>query len=278
MPRRSSTVLIARSSDEAEVVPVPDLPASIIKDILGAATLPFFAKRIVFYEGEAGKGFASEFIEAWFDDDETFAIPAGDRDSVCAAVRGLKAAGVTGAEVVGLVDRDFSPDAVLDNLTEGVTVLPVHEIESVVCNEDIVTAVAAHLGHDGSAAVGEFRSQAMDAWAHRRRTTLAFIRPGKPVENTFIESFNGRLRDEGLNTQQFISVADAQHQLDSWRRDYNAMRPHSALGDRTPDEMRQAHEGTDVGAAQVSRLRLIDDRQTGSRHDAEVARLNVALV
>ena len=124
----------------------------------------------------------------------------------------------------------------------------------------------------------EFQSRAMDAWAYRRQTTLAFIRPGKPVENTFIESFNGRLRDEGLNTQQFISLSDAQRQLDLWRCDYNAVRPHSALGDRTPNEMRQAYEATEAGDTQVSPLRLTIDRQTGSQPDEEAPRLNVALV
>ena len=124
----------------------------------------------------------------------------------------------------------------------------------------------------------EFQSRAMDAWAYRHHTTLAFIRPGKPVENTFIESFNGRLRDEGLNTQQFLSLSDAQRQLDLWRCDYNAVRPHSALGDRTPNEMRQAYEATEAGDTQVSPLRLTIDRQTGSQPDEEAPRLNVALV
>ena len=124
----------------------------------------------------------------------------------------------------------------------------------------------------------EFQSRAMDAWAYRQQTTLAFIRPGKPVENTLIESFNGRLRDEGLNTQPFISLSDAQRQLDLWRCDYNAVRPHSALGDRTPNEMRQAHEAAKAGDTQVTPLRFTDDRQTGSRHDDEATRLNLVPV
>ena len=80
----------------------------------------------------------------------------------------------------------------------------------------------------------ELQSRAMDVWAYRHHTTLAFIRPGKPVENTFIESFNGRLRDEGLNTQLFISLADTQQHLDRWRYDYHAVRPHSALETARP--------------------------------------------
>ena len=85
----------------------------------------------------------------------------------------------------------------------------------------------------------EFSSKAMDAWAWRHGVQLVFITPGKPVENSYIESFNGRLRDECLNVSVFFSVADARHQLQRWLRDYNTMRPHSALNDRTPNEFAQ---------------------------------------
>jgi transposase InsO family protein len=74
----------------------------------------------------------------------------------------------------------------------------------------------------------------MDAWAYGHDVRLDFIRPGKPVENAFIESFNGRLRDECLNSHVFTSVAEAQVVLDAWREDYNLVRPHSSLQDRTP--------------------------------------------
>ena len=80
----------------------------------------------------------------------------------------------------------------------------------------------------------EFVSRAMDAWAYAHDVRLDFIRPGKPVENAFIESFNGKLRDECLNSHIFASVAEARVVLDAWREDYNAVRPHSALQDRTP--------------------------------------------
>ena len=83
---------------------------------------------------------------------------------------------------------------------------------------------------------GEFAGQAMDAWAHRVGVKLDFIRPGKPVENAFIESFNGRLRDECLNVHQFMSIADAQAKIEAWRVDYNQRRPHGSLGHLTPDE------------------------------------------
>ena len=65
---------------------------------------------------------------------------------------------------------------------------------------------------------------------------LDFIRPGKPVENGYIESFNTKLRDECLNVEIFFTLADARRKLHLWRRDYNHHRPHSALADRTPAE------------------------------------------
>ena len=82
----------------------------------------------------------------------------------------------------------------------------------------------------------EFYSQAMDSWAFRRGVQLEFIRPGKPVENAFIESFNGRLRDECLNANLFFSIDDARYKLEAWRLDYNTRRPHSSIADRTPSE------------------------------------------
>jgi ABC-type glutathione transport system ATPase component len=98
LSRRRATVLVARASEAAETLLVDELPSSVAAEVLGAATLPFYAKRIFLYEGEPGKGFASELFSAWFDDPETFALPVGDRDSVCATVSGLKAVGVVAAE------------------------------------------------------------------------------------------------------------------------------------------------------------------------------------
>jgi putative transposase len=82
----------------------------------------------------------------------------------------------------------------------------------------------------------EFTSRVFLAWAERRGVRLQFIRPGKPVESAFVESFNGRFRDERLNEPWFLSVADARELIEHWRRDYNAARPHSGLAGRTPAE------------------------------------------
>jgi putative transposase len=82
----------------------------------------------------------------------------------------------------------------------------------------------------------EFAGKALDAWAYRKGIKLSFIRPGKPIENAFAESFNGRLRDECLNTNWFLSVSHAREVIESWRKDYNTVRPHSSLGGLAPQE------------------------------------------
>jgi putative transposase len=91
----------------------------------------------------------------------------------------------------------------------------------------------------------EFPSRALENWAYRRGVQLDFIRPGKPGENAFIASFNGRLRDACVNVHQFTSMAEAQRIIEAWRLNYNPCRPHSSLGHLTPDEF--------VGQRQVSR-------------------------
>jgi len=90
----------------------------------------------------------------------------------------------------------------------------------------------------------EFRSEALDQWAAARGVELLFIDPGKPVQNAFIESFNGRFRDECLNENWFVSLTDARQTIEAWRTDYNTIRPHSGLADRTPAEFARELELT----------------------------------
>ena len=87
----------------------------------------------------------------------------------------------------------------------------------------------------------EFCSRALEAWAMTNEVQLCFIRPGRPVENGFIESFNGRLRDECLNVEWFASLDDARQKLAKFREHYNHQRPHSALADRTPAAFAALH-------------------------------------
>ena len=82
----------------------------------------------------------------------------------------------------------------------------------------------------------EFTSRALDIWAYRHGVQLHFIDPGKPVQNALIESFNGRFRDECLNQHWFTDLNDARITIESWRMDYNHVRPHGSLGQETPSE------------------------------------------
>lgn len=82
----------------------------------------------------------------------------------------------------------------------------------------------------------EFAGKALDEWAYRKGIKINFIQPGKPIENAYAESFNGRLRDECLNTNWFMSLKHAREVIEDWRKDYNAVRPHSALGGMAPQE------------------------------------------
>lgn len=83
----------------------------------------------------------------------------------------------------------------------------------------------------------EFISKSLDWWAYFNKVTLDFSRLGKPTDNAYIESFNGRVRQECLNQHWFLSLTDAQEQVDQWRLDYNENRPHSSLGNQTPVEL-----------------------------------------
>ena len=80
----------------------------------------------------------------------------------------------------------------------------------------------------------EFISRDLDLWAYQKDVTLDFSRPGKPTDNAFIESFNGKFRAECLNAHWFMSLDDARRKMEEWRREYNEVRPHSAIGNKVP--------------------------------------------
>ncbi len=114
-----------------------------------------------------------------------------------------------------------------------------------------VAAVLEHLwtkrGHPTEIVLDngpELTGRVLDIWAATHRVHLRFIDPGKPSQNGFVESFNGRFRDECLNQSWFRSLADARTTVEAWRLDYNGGRPHSALNYRTPNEVRAAFQAT----------------------------------
>ena len=82
----------------------------------------------------------------------------------------------------------------------------------------------------------ECAGKALDEWAYRRQLRLRFIDPGKPQQNAYIESFNGKFRDECLNEHWFISMRHARQVIEAWRQEYNGERPHSSLGYLTPKQ------------------------------------------
>jgi hypothetical protein len=110
---------------------------------------------------------------------------------------------------------------------------------------DVMTRLAVLRGAPSAIRVDngpEFVSKALDRWAYANDVTLDFSRPGKPTDNAFVESVNGRLQDECLNAHWFLSLADAKAKIEAWRRQYNESRPHTALVDalgiclgRSPD-------------------------------------------
>ena len=96
----------------------------------------------------------------------------------------------------------------------------------------------------------EFTSRVLDVWAQGHGVKLRYIEPGKPMQNPYIESFNGKFRDECLNQHWFMNVVEAKQIIESWRREYNEVRPHSSLANVPPAEF----------ARRVSRLDPITDQ------------------
>lgn len=111
----------------------------------------------------------------------------------------------------------------------------------------------------------EFTSMAMLRWSQDHRVEWHYIAPGKPMQNGFVESFNGRLRDECLNETLFSSLAHARHVLADWRDDYNHARPHSSLGGLTPAEA-AAKAATQAGLGHAPALLAITARFGHQNH------------
>jgi putative transposase len=106
--------------------------------------------------------------------------------------------------------------------------------------EDVVHTlekICSETGYPSSIRVdqgSEFVSRDLDLWAYANGVTLDFSRPGKPTDNAFIEAFNGRFRAECLNAHWFMSLEDAREKMEDWRKYYNEVRPHSAIGQKVP--------------------------------------------
>lgn len=158
------------------------------------------------------------------------------------------------------IDQCWSMDFVADNLFDGtriraLTVVDNFSRECMMIHVDRsirgehVVALMKHMQADHDRCPdriqvdngSEFISKALDKWAYENGVTLDFSRPGKPTDNPFIESFNGSLRDECLNSHWFLSMEDAREKIESWREEYNTFRPHSSLDNLTPVEYKDRH-------------------------------------
>ena len=97
----------------------------------------------------------------------------------------------------------------------------------------------------------ELRGRVLDQWAYEHGVRLQFIEPGKPIQNAHIESFNARLREECLNEHVFVTLDDARRKIETWRIQYNRERPHSSLGNLTPEEF--AAQAADPASSALAR-------------------------
>ncbi|OPY85631.1 MAG: IS2 transposase TnpB [Smithella sp. PtaU1.Bin162] len=88
----------------------------------------------------------------------------------------------------------------------------------------------------------EFKGNHFQQWAQQRGIYIDYTEPGNPTDNAFIESFNGKFRDECLNEHWFMNIKHAQEIIENWRTEYNEVRPHSSLGNKTPYEFVKEHQ------------------------------------
>lgn len=152
----------------------------------------------------------------------------------------------------------WSMDFMSDTLAGGrryrvLTLVDLHTRECLVLNADFslkapdVVRALGELKQQGRCPTAitvdngsEFSSKELDTWAYLNGAKLDFIRPGKPVDNAYIESFNGRVRDECLDANLFFSLAEVREELARWKKDYNWIRPHGSLGGMPPSEVSAA--------------------------------------
>jgi len=128
------------------------VPHDVAEALLGSASLSFYASRVVFCEGTQA-GFDDRLYGAWFNGRDTVVRPVGNCQMVLRCCEALRASGVAQAlEAVGIIDRDYNPDAFINAVPVGVHVLPIHEVESLFCLPEVVRSVCSHTGKDFSEA------------------------------------------------------------------------------------------------------------------------------
>jgi putative transposase len=191
----------------------------------------------------------------WLYDEENLRVRSVERKKIARRQR------VPQAQAIG-PNHCWSADFVSDKLSDGraIRILTVIdqftreciwlEVDRSMSGPKVVAALTRAITERGAGPRSmtldngsEFAGRATEAWAIQTGVQLRFIRPGRPVENGFIESFNGRIRDECLNVEWFTNLTQAREKLADWRYYYNHQRPHSSLDDRAPAVFAGLHGG-----------------------------------
>ncbi len=194
LSRRDAIYVILKSPGSPEVVDLKDeVPQDVAHSLLSAASFSIHARRIVFCEGDEGKSRDSDVYSAWFQGSETAVIPVGScRDVSETVVRFADNKLVAGLTAIGIVDRDYWPDTYVGGLPKSIWVLPVHEIENLLCLEGVFSAVAKHLGKCNPGDVyADFIRGAKSAFRGARLTYVVSERFKCRLEKEFLTARNG---------------------------------------------------------------------------------------
>jgi putative transposase len=163
--------------------------------------------------------------------------------------------------------RSFRALTIVDDFTK---ICPAIEVDTSISGQRVIRVLERAIELRGKPEVivtdngPEFTCIALDAWARTRGIHLHWIDPGKPVQNAYVESFNGRFRDECLNQHHFLGLDDARALIEDWRQDYNRIRPHTSLDGQTPEDFLLALAGRmrPARAKPHRQLNLFEESQT----------------
>ena len=150
LSRKNGQFVIVQAGASPAVLPREEsLPKDVAETILGAASFSVVARHVIFCEGSESGSLDYQFFSSWFSDPETVVVPVGSCDQVVqSAMAFANSSLVTGMTCMGIVDRDYWPDSYLSHLCEPVHVLPLHELESLLCLKDVFQGIASHQAID----------------------------------------------------------------------------------------------------------------------------------
>ncbi len=191
--RATDDYLIVRSNKEPELVNVGGgIPVDVIEDILSAASFSIFADRLIFCEGTESS-YDQKFLRAWFNGRKDAVVPVGSCKDVIKCTSAFRESNVlAGVSAIGIIDRDYLPEVFFTSITPGISILPVHEIESLFCIESLFRAVAIHLGHSEEQAKRLYEEFCIDA-ASRFRDGLLMKQISERFRSRCVEQVNRSL-------------------------------------------------------------------------------------